>query len=243
MTRQDYLHALQCKVAGLAQLHESLLNQSLDFFVILSSFVSLVGNPGQANYAAACTYQDAFARWRTAQGLPTRSLIIGRIEGAGYVHRNPDATKNLQKSGIQEIPLRTFLSLLRYAIYSPPKDAFTAQIAVGWDSSLSRDLDNPMLSHFVAQNPTHPFEEAKCSLASSNKLLQEAVDTTNPHEKRLAQLETAICHYTAHILGIPIEDVNPPRSMSHHGGDSLVVVELRNWLQKDLGAPVAKGKT
>ncbi|NEO01669.1 MAG: KR domain-containing protein [Moorea sp. SIO3I7] len=41
------------KVQGAWSLHQLTHNQSLDFFVLFSSSSSLLGSPGQGNYAAA----------------------------------------------------------------------------------------------------------------------------------------------------------------------------------------------
>lgn len=86
MTKDDYVQVLAPKLTGPYLLHESLISQPLDFFIILSSYTGLIGNTSQANYAAASTFQDAFARWRTSQGFPTRSINLGAIQGAGYLH-------------------------------------------------------------------------------------------------------------------------------------------------------------
>lgn len=86
MTLESYEDALRPKVQGTLNLHQQLSPASLDFFILLSSCVGIIGNVGQANYASACTFQDAFARHCTRLKMPTRSLDLGMIEGAGYVH-------------------------------------------------------------------------------------------------------------------------------------------------------------
>ncbi len=47
----------------------------LDFFIVISSAAGIVGNRGQAAYAAANTFLDAFAQYRTRLGLLRCRLI------------------------------------------------------------------------------------------------------------------------------------------------------------------------
>lgn len=45
-----------------------------DFMIFCSPISGLCGNPGQAQYSAGSSYQDALARYRRAQGLKTVSI-------------------------------------------------------------------------------------------------------------------------------------------------------------------------
>ncbi|MDG4752673.1 SDR family NAD(P)-dependent oxidoreductase [Micromonospora sp. WMMD718] len=55
------------KITGAVLLDRLTADDELDFFVLMSSVVSLFGNAGQSGYAAANAYLDGFAAWRAAR--------------------------------------------------------------------------------------------------------------------------------------------------------------------------------
>ena len=63
------------KVYGSYYLHK--YAQDLDFFVLFSSISSVLGSPGQSNYAAANAFMDALCDYRKNQGLPALSISWG----------------------------------------------------------------------------------------------------------------------------------------------------------------------
>ncbi|HEU4769189.1 MAG TPA: SDR family NAD(P)-dependent oxidoreductase, partial [Pyrinomonadaceae bacterium] len=63
MDEQALRSVLAPKVKGAAALYAALQYELLDFLLFFSSAQSICGNPGQSNYAAACTFKDAFAHY------------------------------------------------------------------------------------------------------------------------------------------------------------------------------------
>ncbi|KAL5356851.1 hypothetical protein BJX96DRAFT_171992 [Aspergillus floccosus] len=90
MTHDDWTSCLESKVQGTWNLHEKLLNQQLDFFIVFSSAVSFIGNPGQANYAAANSFLDGFVRYRRSLGLPASVVSLGPVDEMGLMAQKPD---------------------------------------------------------------------------------------------------------------------------------------------------------
>jgi NAD(P)-dependent dehydrogenase (short-subunit alcohol dehydrogenase family) len=66
-TPEQVQAVLAPKVIGVEHLDEASREMPLDFFILCSSLAAVAGNVGQADYAAANAYLDAFARARAAQ--------------------------------------------------------------------------------------------------------------------------------------------------------------------------------
>jgi len=84
---------LEPKIAGTMVLDQITRADQLDFFICFSSAVSVLGNGGQGDYAAACRFQDAFAQARSrlvAEGRRQgRTLTIAWSQWAEAGHTAP----------------------------------------------------------------------------------------------------------------------------------------------------------
>ena len=246
MTLDDYRQALRPKVQGSLNLHNLLASSSLDFFLLLSSCSGIYGASGQGNYASACTFQDAFARWRTSQGLRTRSLDLGMIESAGYVSENPDVFQYVTGLGFRPVKLTEFLALLDYAITRPVSGVDDSQLIVGLlatdGTSCPPGYLDAKFIHLRTQSQTSPSSPASrrnnnTELSSSSSLAARIKAATALAEIH-AIITTAIVAQVSKVLVVPVDDINPSRKISSYGGDSLAAVELRNWFARSLDASV-----
>lgn len=88
MEHAQWSSTLSPKVHGTWNLHNAVPNEALDFFVCFSSMSGIIGQPGQANYAAANTFLDAFAQYRRDLGLPASVIDLGIVDDIGFVAQN-----------------------------------------------------------------------------------------------------------------------------------------------------------
>lgn len=85
MTFEQALDVIRPKVLGSMNLDRIFYDVDLDFFVLLSSANCVIGNLGQANYAAANMGMCGVAAKRRKRGLRSSVTNVGAIIGVGYI--------------------------------------------------------------------------------------------------------------------------------------------------------------
>ncbi|KAI1778816.1 hypothetical protein F4818DRAFT_455103 [Hypoxylon cercidicola] len=105
MTIDDWNCVVRPKITGTWNLHEVSRARSLDldFFLLFSSLSGVLGQPGQANYAAANAFLDAFAKYRVGMGLPCAAIDIGAMEGVGYLLDEETLLRKMRGMGWQPV--------------------------------------------------------------------------------------------------------------------------------------------
>jgi acyl transferase domain-containing protein/NADPH:quinone reductase-like Zn-dependent oxidoreductase/NADP-dependent 3-hydroxy acid dehydrogenase YdfG len=95
--------ALDIKVRGSVILHKAFQGESLDFMLFFSSAISFSGNVGQANYAAGCTFKDAYAHsLAKKEDFPVKVINWGYWGTVGIV-ASEDFNKKLAAAGLYSI--------------------------------------------------------------------------------------------------------------------------------------------
>ncbi|CAO3460592.1 hypothetical protein [Azospirillum argentinense] len=94
MSEDAFLAALGPKLHGAVRLQHALGGAPLDVMMFFSSAQSFEGSAGQSNYAAASTFNDAFARWLARKaGYPVRIVnwgywgTVGVVASSDYARR------------------------------------------------------------------------------------------------------------------------------------------------------------
>ncbi|KAJ5168895.1 uncharacterized protein N7482_004489 [Penicillium canariense] len=246
MTHEQWTEALRPKVEGVWNLHKVLQSSSLDFFVMFSSVAAAAGSAGQANYTAANTFLGAFARYRQSLGLPASVLDIGWITDIGYVSQRPELLEVMRSKSF--IPLREIhlLSAMQLVL-CPPRVV---------DGARSKFLDEHHLSIGLGLLWAQASNDVRCKDAryrhdpavkvarlesrliedSTIKSLLRSVDE-DPEILKLAETVDLITREMALLMGpytvaVKNEDW---AAMGEISVDSLVAVEARAWLKRNLG--------
>jgi acyl transferase domain-containing protein/NADPH:quinone reductase-like Zn-dependent oxidoreductase/thioesterase domain-containing protein/nucleoside-diphosphate-sugar epimerase len=237
MTLDQLDRALAPKMDGAYNLHVATLEQPLDFFVLFSSVASVLGSPGQANYAAGNAYLDALAHVRRALGLPAIAINWGPWAGSGMA-AEANRDQAVQSRGIGLLEPARALELLGRLVRT---DA--AQVAVmdaRWDD---------MFRMLGTRRPSLLAEIAEETQQAGGSEPQGGVD--HSFRQRLLSAdevtrESLVREYIrdelARIMGVEPSSLEIDQPLSTFGLDSLLALELKNNLESrlDFTLPMAK---
>ena len=249
MTFDNWQCGVNCKAIGSMNLHR-ILPSGMDFFILLSSASGLVGLRGQANYNGGNTFQDAFARYRaSACGDKTVSLDLGAMVDDGMLAENPNALQRVLTYGVlHPITRARFYGILDYYCDSSNPILTTSEcqmaIGVGYQSGKEDDLKAvdldryPLFRHLVYDSQSAAPAKTEDDdgyypsvFSESNSFLEAATTVIRAVVGKLAR--------TLPTLSQRNEDIDTNRSIQSYGVDSLLAVELRNWIKKELLTDIA----
>jgi acyl transferase domain-containing protein/acyl carrier protein len=216
------------KINGAWHLHTQTLDLPLDFFVLFSSFTSVVGNPGQANYVAANGFLDMLAHDRRVQNLPALTVNWGFVGEVGYVAENSNIRHYVERFGAKSIAVRQILTILGQLIRHQVTQATV--LALDWPQwGRSQPAGkSPRFAHLVSR--TGPDGARSETQAGLLQLLK-----TTPSAERRTFLQQHLRAQLAKVLGMSDpEQVELRQGFFDMGLDSLMAVELKNRLEATL---------
>lgn len=186
-----------------------------EFFVSFSSAASLVGSPGQCNYAAANAVLDAVAHRQRARGVRGFSINWGPWGEAGMA-ASGGRLDRLLLLGVAPLSTESALATLR-AILSDDVPVVGA-IAADWQRYQEAMLlpdGLPMLR----------------ALAPAKALTAPTV----PHDSSQMSVETFLREQAAHVLHIPTDNIAPGATFTELGMDSIMAMEVITAIERTYG--------
>jgi NADP-dependent 3-hydroxy acid dehydrogenase YdfG/aryl carrier-like protein len=247
MSIDDWTQAIRPKVQGSWNLHECL--PPMDFFILLSSVVGVGGNRGQANYAAGSGFEDSFARWRSTHcNQKTISVDLGFVLGEGVVAENDDLIKLFIRRNVVRPNSLTEIFTLFESICDPANLQRSEE-----DSQIITGMKLP--AHTLAQGNEVPPElllpifRIMCQMDGEHGALSTVSGQTQSFRALFAAASStdegssiasaALREKLGRILGVKAEELQTDRPLSQYGIDSLVALEIRSWVGREMETDVA----
>jgi hypothetical protein len=240
-TWERFARVMAPKVEGTWNLHLLTQDLPLNFFVCFSSVASLLGSPGQGNYAAANAFMDALVHHRRAVGLPGVSINWGFWTASGMAASVGSHIQNrLAAQGVGTIVpvqgLQVLGELLRQdaaqvGVLPVNWSLFVQQFPAGGEPSWLCEL---------ARQVRQPGKSAQPPPAKKRELLRQWQDAI-PSERH-SLLTTYTQKLVAQVVGLSASHIDIQQPLTNLGVDSFMSIELKNAIKTnlDIDVPVVK---
>ena len=213
------------KILAAWHLHRATENRDLDFFMLFSSRVGVMGNPGQANHAAANAFLDQLAAHRRAMGLPGQAIAWGAWSEIGEAAEQKDRIER-QRSALggrwftPQQGLKAMERLMREDV------ATSVVMSMDWTVFEEAVEERPPFLEELLSTDAESEDERS---ASSTDVLTRLGET--PTSERVSLLVSFLQGEVQAVLRLPS---TPDSSVGFFdlGMDSLMSVELRNRLNR-----------
>ncbi|MBO3682745.1 type I polyketide synthase, partial [Streptomyces sp. NEAU-YJ-81] len=219
------------KVDAVTHLHDLTRDQDLAAFVIYSSAAGTLGNAGQANYAAANAFLDAFAQWRHARHRPATSLAWGLWSDTSTLTATMDATdvRRTRRAGVLGMDNAEALRVFDTGLRSGRPALVAAKIDLTALRAPDAEL-SPLLRGLARPARRTARTAAPAAGGLSGRLAGLSPAGQQEFLLNLVRAEAAV------VLGhAGPEAIEPTVAFKEMGFDSLTAVELRNRLNAATG--------
>ncbi|KAB8261609.1 hypothetical protein BDV32DRAFT_137194 [Aspergillus pseudonomiae] len=250
LTYENWKETLSPKVQGTWNLHEVLLEETLDFFVAFSSVSGVMGHHGQISYSAANTFLNSFVQYRRLRGHPASVINLGCVDEIGYLATdNPRLREGLRAASVCLLSEQNILDALEIAI---TRQSFSKKAPTGQQVLISDDFTVGMNNTKHRSDPTvrqmwgkdarfraYANFEAHTARQYNSSALDKVRETIASIEKNPEILDDPECRDR-----ITAEMFAAVRTLSGFGKDqddeqvmqspidSLLTFELRNWYRR-----------
>ena len=261
MTFTQFDEVIRPKVLGSLHLDHIFSSDQppLDFFLLLSSINCIIGNQGQANYAAANTFLGALAASRRQRGLAGISLNVGAIIGIGYIQRSSKRVLDLtvSRGAMMHLSEEDFHQLIAEAIAAGRPvnggdeendeiaELTTGLLDVAHDTT-ERPVwfSDPKFTHLIVHSGNlnlHAEKPSGDSDVDRPAAIKERLRICESFEDQVKFIQKAFAATLRHELqmaNVADEELMNMRG-SDIGLDSLVSVDIRTWFLRTLSVSIS----
>lgn len=233
MNQSSFLNVIPPKIDGGWNLHLLTQDDPLDYFVLFSSAASLIGSPGQGNYAAANAFLDALAHRRQLQGRPALTINWGRWGEVGQALKDGRGAQ-LDARGFASIKPQEGLAVLGKLLqHDLPQIGVISFDLARWSQFYPKLTQSSLFARLL---PEIAAEQGRVE-QKSNVLTREILAALDEgqRQERLAQY---LNDQIARVLGHTSLKLNAHQQLSRLGIDSLMSVQLKNRIEADINVVV-----
>ncbi|WP_199812907.1 type I polyketide synthase [Streptomyces sp. NRRL S-1868] len=240
LTPQRFEAVHRAKATSALVLHELTEHLGLEVFALFSSASAAVGNPGQANYAAANAVLDALAERRRAAGLAATSIAWGAWSGGGMAD-DDRAAAAARRTGVRPLDPALAVTALRQAVLGGRATEVLSDVEPGqFVRAFTAVRPSPLLAELApADGHTDPAPgtpgHGDGPGTEPGAALRAELAGLVPAQREETVLGLVRSRAAAVLGHADADTVGPDRAFRDLGFDSLGAVELRNRMTAATG--------
>lgn len=218
---------------------------------MLTSIFGVCGNAGSSNYGAGNTFQDAMARQLSSEGYNVVSMSLPLMSDTGMVATRPKLQEYLVSVGWAAMSNEELISALDYycqptvlkagmspeqahvvpKLWLPKYSAAEGAVQPTWQAE-------PQFNH-MSLDGMYDQSALSSGQSSGKRSIAKLLAAVTTREEAEELVLDALLQQLGKILNYKPADLDPARSMHAYGVDSLVAVELRVWMTKEVGSDIS----
>jgi amino acid adenylation domain-containing protein/thioester reductase-like protein len=220
-TRESYLNVLNPKISGTLALDLASAEEKLDFFMLVSSISSWLGDYGAGDYASANRFLDAFAQKRNrlveqGQRMGATLCVNWPYWELGGMSLSVEALERARQAlGIVPMPTTVGISAFADILSWSPE-----QVTVFYG-------DQGLIKRRLQRKPTRTILSSAAQINQSGAAVNPNTDSESVREFLAESL--------SRCLGIERQEIQPDRDIREYGVDSLMAMELLDQVRKKYG--------
>ncbi|KFH44962.1 Nonribosomal peptide synthetase-like protein [Hapsidospora chrysogenum ATCC 11550] len=248
MTGDNFNNGVRPKRDGTMNIYNAFVNDQLEAVVLLSSAAGVLGSKGQTHYNTGNAFQEGFGLQKVAEqaasGLKTHFTVIqpALITGSDADVTGAHRRKMFHRQGGVMVTFSEVLALIEYSMGEQARQDGYTQLVLGVDPSAIPDdgTFNLRFMNDIVQPQTGIQEAAddtgaarSVGTASAGQMLRAAAGDREQMQKVVVE---AIASRIRELVAISGDDLGTSMPLVELGVDSLVAIELKNWISRELEA-------
>lgn len=232
---EEFNSILRPKIWGAWNIHEYFNDKELEFLILYSSVASLVVSPGQSNYSAANAFLDALSYYRNSIGKRTISVNWGPWKEVGMATKL-DLNTFFTDRGLYPMIPDEGLKCLEM-ILSQSKSQL-AVLGADWDKIAKRNYPveyTPlMISNLIDSASTTKTMDSK-----QTESILAKIHSLEEDSDKLSAIQEYLLDTVSTVLRMSKKKLNLSQSLTSWGLDSMISIELKNFIERDLNVEMA----
>jgi acyl transferase domain-containing protein/acyl carrier protein len=232
----DFEKVLNPKVAGTVNLYNAVDIEELDFFMMLSSITSIVGNMGQGNYASANHFMNSFATYMNMNKLRGFTFCWGPWSESGMAAGRDSVSSTMERMGMKTFGKEQGQQIIEDFMDQPYENLLIADVE--WNTLVGSMENAAGKKEFLSKLVSKQEMKVETEQEEQDNAVLETLKSLSREEREEFLIEKlqGIC---GKIMGFEKDQLlSVDKAFREQGADSLMIFSMRTTINKMLGTDI-----